>query len=149
FREAAGDSLLSACAGASTADAPRGSKPSCADAPQPLIDPLSWHEKLIGGRHIAVHQGATGEHIVENEWDVVRNDRGWPARGAGMGILRIALLFGSAGVALALILPPIAESQTRSYLAQGGAPFGLDEITTGTIKKGGNSYTIRKSVLQS
>ncbi len=51
---------------------------------------------------------------MENDWDVVRNDRGWPSGGAGMGILRITLLFGSAAVALALIIAPIAESQTRS-----------------------------------
>ena len=43
-----------------------------------------------------------------------RNDRGWSAGGAGMGILRITLLFGSAAVALALIIAPIADSQTRS-----------------------------------
>ena len=45
---------------------------------------------------------------MENEWDVVRNDRGWTG-GAGMGVLRITLLFGSAAVALALIVAPIAE----------------------------------------
>jgi hypothetical protein len=86
---------------------------------------------------------------MENEWDVVRNDRGWPVGGTGMGILRIALLFGSAAIALALILAPIAESQTRSYLARDGSPFGIDEFTTGSIKRGGNSYTIHRSVLQS
>ena len=70
---------------------------------------------------------------MENDWDVVRNDRGWPAGGTGMGILRITLLFGSAAIALALIIAPIADSQTRSYVAQdGGAPFGLDDIATGT-----------------
>ena len=85
---------------------------------------------------------------MENEWDVVRNDRGWPFGSTGMGILRIALLFGSAAIALALILAPIAESQTRSYLARDSAPFGLDEFTTGSINKGGSTYTIHKSVLQ-
>ena len=37
---------------------------------------------------------------MENEWDVVRNDR-WPAENPGMGLLRIVLLFGSAAIALA------------------------------------------------
>jgi hypothetical protein len=53
---------------------------------------------------------------MEDEWDVVRNDRGgWPSGAAGVGILRIVLLFGSAAVALALIIAPIAENQTRNY----------------------------------
>ena len=86
---------------------------------------------------------------MENEWDVVRNDRGWPVGGTGMGLLRIALLFGSAAIALALILTPLAENQTRSYFAQGATRFGLDEFTTGSINKGDRTYTIRKSVLQS
>jgi hypothetical protein len=84
---------------------------------------------------------------MENEWDVVRSNRGWSG-GAGMGILRITLLFGSAAVALALIVAPIAESQTRSYVARGGTPAGLDEMTTGSTGYRGE-YTIRKSVLQS
>jgi hypothetical protein len=67
-----------------------------------------------------------------------------------MGILRIALLFGSAAVALALIIAPIADSQTRSYVAQDGGPVGVDTMTTGSIKGGGRDlYTIRRSVLQS
>jgi hypothetical protein len=88
---------------------------------------------------------------VENDWDVVKNDRGWPSGGAGMGILRITLLFGSAAVALALILAPIADQQVRNYAAD-RAPFGLDDMATGSIKgSGGNAgrvYTIHKSVLQ-
>ena len=87
---------------------------------------------------------------MENEWDVVRNDR-WPAENPGMGLLRIVLLFGSAAIALALIIAPIAESQTRSYLAQSGSPAGLDEMSTGSIGSTGyrGEYTIRQSVLQS
>ena len=88
---------------------------------------------------------------MENDWDVVRDDRGSPAGSTGVGILRITLLFGSAAVALALIIAPIADSQTRSYLAQDGGPIGVDTMTTGSIKGSGyrNGYTIRRSVLQS
>ena len=68
---------------------------------------------------------------MENDWDVVRNDRGWPSGSAGMGILRITLLFGSAAIALALIIAPIAERQTRSYLTRSGTPDGIDDVTTG------------------
>jgi hypothetical protein len=87
--------------------------------------------------------------MMENEWDVVRNDRGWTG-GAGMGVLRITLLFASAAVALALIVAPIAERQTRSDLAQNGVSAGLDDMATGSIGSTGyrGEYTIRRSVLQ-
>jgi hypothetical protein len=61
------------------------------------------------------------------------------------GALRITLLFGAAAVALALIAAPLLESR-------GGLGFvgsaGLDMTSTGSIG-GTNSYTIRRSVLQS
>lgn len=80
--------------------------------------------------------------------DVERAD--WTTRAGhmGMGALRVALLFGTAGVALALILTPIAEKRTRSHVAQIGAPFGIDPITTASTKRDGRNYTIRRSVLQ-
>jgi hypothetical protein len=86
---------------------------------------------------------------MENDWEAVRSDRGWSG-GTGMGILRITLLFGSAAVALALIIAPIADSQTRSYAAEDRAPF-LDDISTGSVGRTNirNVYTIHKSVLQS
>ncbi len=83
---------------------------------------------------------------MENDWDAPRNERGWSA--AGFGILRITLLFGSAAVALALILAPIADSQTRDYAVRDSIPFGVDDVTTGSINKSGSVYTIHKSVLQ-
>lgn len=86
---------------------------------------------------------------MENDWDAKQGERNWSPGAAGVGILRITLLFGSAAVALALILAPIADSQTRDYAAQDGAPFGVDDITTGSIKSPGSVYTIHKSVLQS
>ncbi len=70
--------------------------------------------------------------------------RGWPLGETGGGILRFALLFGSAGVALALIIAPIAERETRSLA---NAPFGIDMTTTSSIGYRG-SYTERRSVLQ-
>lgn len=68
--------------------------------------------------------------------------------GTGAGVLRVALLFGSAAVALTLILVPIAERQgnERSVAA---VPRGVDMMSTGSIAaRGGESYTIRRSVLQ-
>lgn len=85
---------------------------------------------------------------MEDDWDVVR-DRGWPSGGTGVGILRITLLFGSAAVALALILAPIAETQSRSYADDNNQPFGIDNMATGSIKRPVKVYTIHKSVLQS
>jgi len=63
---------------------------------------------------------------------------------AGMGVLRFTLLFGSAAIALALIIAPIAESQTRKFV---GAP-GVDTMATGSVNSNTNNYTVRRSVLQ-
>lgn len=76
----------------------------------------------------------------ESEWDAVRGRR-LPALGiAGMSALRAALLFGSAGVALALILSPIADRYSK-------VSNRLDYTATGSIGQG-ERYTIRRSVLQ-
>src|SRR5262249_26533685 len=125
-----------------------GSNP--ARSRRPLIDPLFRCEKL---RQRRVSRPATevrpGRKSMENEWDVVRNDRGWPVGDAGMGILRITLLFRSAAIALALLIAPIRASQTRA-VSENNAPYGIDEFATGSIgSKNGNVYTIHKSVLQS
>lgn len=85
---------------------------------------------------------------MEDDWEAVRSDRAWPLGGAGVGILRITLLFGSAAIALALILAPIADSRTRDYAVRNGAAVGLDDMATGSVDRG-NVYTIHKSVLQS
>lgn len=79
----------------------------------------------------------------DSEWDAVRG-RDWRVADAGMGLLRITLLFGSAAVALALIIAPVAESRLKTYAA---APEGLDMTSTGSVRTSG-SYTIRRSVLQ-
>ena len=64
---------------------------------------------------------------------------------AGMGILRFTLLFGSAAVALALVLAPIADSQSRQFA--GAGETNVDRMSTGSVPAG-NRYTVRKSVLQ-
>ena len=80
----------------------------------------------------------------ENEWDLIRNDRA-PLFGIGVsGALRMVLLFGSAAVALALVLAPIADNLTRTQVADRG---GLDFTSTGSIGTRGG-YTIRRSVMQ-
>ena len=78
----------------------------------------------------------------ENDWDALRSQRAPIFSVAGMGVLRVALLFGSAAVALALILAPTAENY-----AQGRVTNGLDLTATGSIGRA-TGYTIRRSVLQ-
>ncbi|WP_394887099.1 hypothetical protein ACG873_20390 [Mesorhizobium sp. AaZ16] len=59
------------------------------------------------------------------------------------GALRITLLFGSAAVALALIAVPLLEGRNSDRLAG-----DIDLMSTGSIGRG-ETYTIRRSVLQS
>jgi hypothetical protein len=70
---------------------------------------------------------------------------------AGSGAVRLALLFGSAAVALTIILTPLAEKQVvRSAALQ----TGIDQIATGSTKNANRSlpvtrnFVIRRSVLQ-
>lgn len=73
----------------------------------------------------------------------------WDAGEVGMGALRVALLFGSAAIALTLILTPIAQNQTERMVSA-YPRAGLDRIATGTIGQPNvNSYVVRRSVLQS
>ena len=82
-----------------------------------------------------------------DEWDLARAERALPLGLTGVGILRAALLFASIAVAFALLVAPLLDRQLRSAHARAGAPAGLDSITTGTVGSG-NTYTIRRSVLQ-
>jgi hypothetical protein len=79
----------------------------------------------------------------EEQWELVRGGRGLSIEEAGMGALRVALLFGSAAIAFALLAVPLLDSRTRTRVAQSD----LDMTTTGSIG-GTTNYTIRRSVLQ-
>ncbi|MFC5759188.1 MULTISPECIES: hypothetical protein [unclassified Rhizobium] len=83
-------------------------------------------------------------------WKAVREkERASSSASRRTGALNIALLFGTAVVALTLILTPmLADSSKKSVLAS--APADFDTITTGSIPKSenGKRYTIRRSVLQ-
>lgn len=74
-----------------------------------------------------------------------RSDRG--RQRAGVGPVRVALLFGTIAVAMALLLPPIAESfdaTPRIYAAR-----NFDMISTGSVpQRGTRIYTERRSILQ-
>jgi len=80
----------------------------------------------------------------ENGWDIVRGERGWSMREAGMGLLRATLLFGLGIAALTVIIVPVLDKRSSEW-ADGA---GLDAMQVGSIDKS-STYTIRRSVLQS
>jgi hypothetical protein len=83
---------------------------------------------------------------LDKDWDSIRPDRSFRAGDAGMGVLRITLLFGSAAVALALLAAPVLDRSTRQQVAGNAYPTGLDMTSTGSV--GRTVYTVRRSVLQ-
>lgn len=87
----------------------------------------------------------SNERYHESSWDrdsipPLRFDN---ATSAGIGALRLALLFGSAVIALALIAVPMLAGRDQSIR---GGPVGLDMMSTASI--GSDAYTVRRSVLQ-
>ena len=67
---------------------------------------------------------------------------------AGFGALRIALLFGSAAVALAIILVPLINRATGGDAMLQARSRGVDTFITGSTTKHKNEYSVRRSVLQ-
>jgi hypothetical protein len=104
------------------------------------MEDLSSREKLKDRR-----LAGSDSMSLDRDWDSIRPDRSFRAADAGMGILRITLLFGSAVVALALIATPFLDSQTRS--TRDAFAGGVDTMTTGSISHR-DIYTLRRSVLQ-
>ena len=67
---------------------------------------------------------------------------------AGTGLLRITLLFGSAAIALALIIAPLADRGSQAVVDYSRGR-SIDEMATGSIKKADpTTYTVRRSILQ-
>jgi len=79
----------------------------------------------------------------ESGWDIVRSERGWSMREAGMGLLRATLLFGLGIAALTVITVPVLDKRSSEW-AEGA---GIDAMQVGSIDTS-KTYTIRKSVLQ-
>lgn len=66
-----------------------------------------------------------------------------------IGVLNLALLFGTAAIALALVLAPVLSSRTNTrIMAQ--TPGDFDMMSTGSVpqRSEGKRYTVRRSVLQ-
>lgn len=82
------------------------------------------------------------------EWETGGGDNGRSLADAGMGAIRVALLFGSAAVALALIATPLIEDQVDRMTYASMSP-GVDMMPTGTVgQRETGSYVVRRSVLQ-
>jgi hypothetical protein len=125
---------------------------TCSDRSAPaasLIDPSANREKLNDKGAEFAHRRAPERQGMdrENGWNLIRKERAWALGGTGMGVVRIALLFGFVAAAFAMILVPIADKQSRAYSARSDFPAGVDNFKTGTIRRQ-ESYTIRRSVLQ-
>jgi hypothetical protein len=88
--------------------------------------------------------------MEEEFWKTVRVRQRATYRSGKTGALNIALLFGTAAIALSLIVTPmLAGREDERRLAHVQEDF--DMITTGSIRpadKNGKHYTIRRSVLQ-
>ncbi len=84
---------------------------------------------------------------MENDGRAERGEQRETGVMQGWSPIHVALMFGAAAVAMALLLTPVFDRGTEGYLASAD---NLDRMTTGsTPRRGPQVYTIRKSVLQS
>jgi hypothetical protein len=81
----------------------------------------------------------------DEQWNLIRSGHGSRIGSAGMGALRLTLLFGTAVIAFALLATPMLDTRTDKVVRSGVG--GLDMMSTGSIGRG-ETYTIRRSVLQ-
>lgn len=84
---------------------------------------------------------------MDDDWRVDRGVQRETNAWQGWSPVHVALMFGAAAVAMALLLTPVFDRGTEGYLASAD---NLDRMTTGsTVRRGGPQvYTVRKSVLQ-
>jgi hypothetical protein len=81
-------------------------------------------------------------------WKAVQEKDYTPAGDTRTGALNLALLFGTAVIALALVLTPVLSAKTDKRLIA-NVPDEFDMISTGSIPTdGAKRYTVRRSVLQ-
>ena len=87
--------------------------------------------------------------VDDDFWKAVREKQQGSNASRRTGALNLALLFGTAAVALTLILTPMLADKSKSSVFA-SVPSDFDNITTGSIPKteNGKRYTIRRSVLQ-
>ncbi len=86
---------------------------------------------------------------MRDEWSGSQSNGHWSLGVAGMGALRVTLLFGSAAVAMALILTPLADRHiSNGPSSQSAMSPGIEFTTTGSTGYRG-TYTEHRSVLES
>jgi hypothetical protein len=79
-----------------------------------------------------------------DEWEKFRSEHGSLLDIVQGGAIRIALLFGSVAVAIALLLTPMLDQETRVARI---STLGVDNTVTGSVPVEG-IYTLHRSVLQ-
>lgn len=88
--------------------------------------------------------------VDEDFWSTVQDKDLIGSRSRRTGVINLALLFGTAVIAMTLILTPMLGSKTDAR-AIASRPLDYDRIQTGSIpdRDGSSSrYTVRRSVLQ-
>lgn len=87
--------------------------------------------------------------VDDDFWSTVQEKDLMTRQSRRTGVLNLSLLFGTAVIALTLILTPMLSSKTdRRIMAN--TPVDYDNISTGSIPSNGTTkrYTVRRSVLQ-
>ncbi len=86
--------------------------------------------------------------VDDDFWRTVQDKDLVTSQSRRTGVLNLSLLFGTAVIALTLILTPMLASKTDNRVAN--APFDYDNIHTGSVPSGNATkrYTVRRSVLQ-
>lgn len=88
--------------------------------------------------------------MVEDDfWRTVQEKDMATSQSRRTGVLNLSLLFGTAVIALTLILTPMLSSKTDKRMLA-NTPMDYDNISTGSIPSNGTTkrYTVRRSVLQ-
>ncbi|ASQ03053.1 hypothetical protein HR059_12885 [Sinorhizobium meliloti WSM1022] len=87
--------------------------------------------------------------VDEDFWRTVQDKDLVTSQSRRTGVLNLSLLFGTAVIALTLILTPMLSSKSDKRMLA-NTPIDYDNISTGSIPAGGTAkrYTVRRSVLQ-
>jgi hypothetical protein len=87
--------------------------------------------------------------VDEDFWRTVQDKDLVTSQSRRTGVLNLSLLFGTAVIALTLILTPMLSSKKDKRMLA-NTPIDYDNISTGSIPSGGTAkrYTVRRSVLQ-
>ncbi len=87
--------------------------------------------------------------VDDDFWRTVQDKDLVTSQSRRTGVLNLSLLFGTAVIALTLILTPMLASKTDTRVMANTA-IDYDNISTGSIPSGQTTkrYTVRRSVLQ-